>query len=118
MQTFNLQRTLTFYRQKKEEITEGGIRKCPISSDPPKGVQLSTYSTPGPGFYIMNSYASMYVHLLFGLKDRNIGTIFTPLVQVMYMGFLRLEDNWKQLVNDIKEGRLNPDLELDAETRR
>ena len=118
LQTFNLQRTLSFYRQKKEEITEGGIRKCPISSDPPKGVRLSTFSTPGPGFYITDSHASSYVHLVFGLKDRNIGVIFTLLVQVMYRGFLTLEDNWKQLVNDIDEGRLDPDLDLDAETRR
>ena len=104
--------------QKKEEITEGGIRKCPISNEPPKGARLSTFSTPGPGFYILDNYASLYVHLLFGLKDRNIGTIFTNLAESIYRGFLALEDNWKQLVNDIDEGRLNPDLELDVKTRR
>lgn len=118
LQTFNLQRTLGFYRKRKEEITEGGIRKCGITSEPPSGPQLSIFSTPGPGFHITDDHASNYVHLLFGLKDRNIGFVFTNLAQCIYRGFCTLEENWQQLVKDIEEGRLDSDLELDAKTRR
>ena len=113
-----MQRILSFYLQKKEELTEGGIRKCPITNEPPSGPRLSLFSTPGPGFYISNSHASQYIHLLFGLKDRNIGIIFTHLAVTALRGFLTLEDNWQRLIKDIEEGRLDSDLELDSETRR
>ena len=58
------------------------------------------------------------MHLLFGLKDRNIGTIFSYLAVYTYRGFLELEKNWQRLVKDIEEGSLDSDLELDAKTRR
>ena len=109
---------MSFYRQREEEITEGGIRKCPVTSDPPSGPQLSLFSTPSPGFHILDSDVSLYVHLLFGLKDRNIGTLFSILAESTLRGFLALEDNWQRLIKDIEEGRLDSDLELDFETRR
>ena len=109
---------MSFYRQKEEEITEGGIRKCPISNEPPRGPLLAIFSTPSLGFHISDSHASQYVHLLFGLKDRNIGTLFTNLAESIYRGFLTLEDNWQRLIKDIEEGRLDSDLELDSETMR
>ncbi|KAJ7369777.1 hypothetical protein OS493_036420 [Desmophyllum pertusum] len=43
--------------------------------------------------------------------------MFTNLAQTMYRGFLILEENWERLVKDIEEGRIGPDIELDAETR-
>ena len=119
MQTFNLQKTLGFYRPGRNiETTAGGIPKGGISNVTPTGSQLAIFSTPGPGFHILESHASYYVHLLFGLKDRSIGTVFSNLAAYTYRGFLELEKNWQRLVKDIEEGSLDSDLELDAKIRR
>ena len=119
LQTFNLQKTLGFFRRSRNvEITEGGILKSAITNNTPSVSELARYSTPAAGFHIFESHASYYVHLLFGLKDRNIGTIFSYLVVYTYRGFLELEKNWQRLVKDIEEGSLDSDLELDAKTRR
>ncbi|XP_073238092.1 uncharacterized protein [Porites lutea] len=117
-QTFNLQKTLGFFRQSRnKEITEGGILKSAITNNTPSVSELARYSTPAPGFHILESHASYYVHLLFGLKDRNIGTIFSYLAVYTYRGFLELEKNWQRLVKDIEEGSLDSDLELDTKIR-
>ena len=58
------------------------------------------------------------MHLLFALKDRNLGIIEANFAQLVYSGLLALEAQWPLLVEDIEQGKLNFDLEIADDVRR
>ena len=66
----------------------------------------------------MTEPEALYVHLLFALKDRNLGTLEANFAQLVYSGLYALEAQWKLLVDDIELGRVNPDLEINGDVRR
>jgi len=66
----------------------------------------------------MNEPEALYVHLLFGLKDRNLGILEANFAQIVYSGLFALEAQWKLLVEDIELGRVNPDLKIEGDVRR
>lgn len=66
----------------------------------------------------MTEPEALYIHLLFALKDRNLGILEANFAQLVYSGLLALEAQWKLLVDDIEHGRVNPGLEIKDEVRR
>ena len=66
----------------------------------------------------MTEPEALYVHLLFALKDRNLGILEANFAQLVYSGLYALEAQWKLLVDDIELGRVNPDLEINGDVRR
>ncbi|KAJ8038302.1 Indole-3-acetic acid-amido synthetase GH3.17 [Holothuria leucospilota] len=75
------------------------------------------YSTPPAGFMIWTSKEAMYVHLLFALRDKNLGSIYTNFSSLFLDTIKYLETNWKTLVEDLARGTLNPALELSSDVR-
>lgn len=66
----------------------------------------------------MTEPEALYIHLLFALKDRNLGILEANFAQLVYSGLFALEAQWKLLVKDIELGRVNPDLQIGDEVRR
>ncbi len=66
----------------------------------------------------MTEPEALYIHLLFALKDRNLGMLEANFTQLVYSGLLALETQWKLLVDDIEQGRVNPGLQIKDDVRR
>ncbi|XP_071479535.1 uncharacterized protein [Diadema antillarum] len=79
---------------------------------------LSSFSTPPAGYKITTLYEALYVQLLFGLLDPDIGAMVMWFIHYLESAMKMLETNWRQLVYDIRHGTLNPALKLPAEIRR
>jgi hypothetical protein len=48
---------------------------------------LSIYSTPRPGFEILSEPEALYIHLLFGLKDKYIGMLEANFSSIILIAF-------------------------------
>ncbi|KAJ8038352.1 putative indole-3-acetic acid-amido synthetase GH3.1 [Holothuria leucospilota] len=79
---------------------------------------MVVYSSPANSFMISNLREATYVHLLFALRDRNLGSIFATFSSVFLEAMEYLEANWQKLVNDITKGTLNQELRLAPYIRR
>lgn len=66
----------------------------------------------------MTEPEALYIHLLFALKDRNLGILEANFAQLVYSGLLVLEAQWKSLVEDVELGRVNPILNIKEDVRR
>ena len=66
----------------------------------------------------MTEPETLYIHLLFALKDRNLGILEANFAQLVYSGLLALEAQWKSLVEDVELGRVNPILNIKEDVRR
>lgn len=91
--------------------TSGGILKGPSSSSPKDSKNLlHLYTTPATALCeVYNEQDLMYMHLLFGLKDRKLGMLEANFSSYIYHMFIFLEHNWEKLVEDIRLGRISPD---------
>lgn len=78
---------------------------------------LDFYSTPLPAYDIMTEREGLYIHLLFGLKDKRLGYLESNFVSMVHTAFVELEKKWPSLVQDIGLGRVNPDLNIPDEVR-
>ena len=68
-----LQRDLNLYTAPKMRYTEGGTVMAPASLISASMKRLLVlYTTPVEGFQIRDADDSVYVHLLFGLRDRHL----------------------------------------------
>lgn len=118
MQSYQLQKSLKFFYSPKWRYTESGLPIGPNSSSPSNSQRiLHLYTTPKAGFDIMTEPEALYIHLLFALKDRNLGILEANFAQLVYSGLLALEAQWKLLVDDIEHGRVNSGLEIDDDVR-
>jgi len=113
-----LQRSMKLFYTPRWRYTESGLRMGPNSSNPDTAKRIyHLYSTPPPAYGIKSEPEALYIHLLFGLKDRNLGVIESNFASTVYTGFKAMEADWRQLVEDIEEGRINPDLNIPQEIR-
>ncbi|KAL8604079.1 hypothetical protein ACOMHN_024904 [Nucella lapillus] len=95
-----------------------GIRIGPNSATPADSKRLlHIYSTPESAFEILSEPEALYVHLLFALRDRHIGMIEANFASLVYNAFKTLEYEAQDLVNDIRNGTLNPKLALSSEVK-
>ncbi|OWA50796.1 putative GH3 domain-containing protein [Hypsibius exemplaris] len=79
---------------------------------------LHLYTTPAAGFEIPTEPETSYVHLLFCLKDRELGMMEANFASLIYYAFQFLEANWRDLVVDIAPGSVKNDLDVTDEVRR
>ena len=113
LQTNSLQRTVKFFYTPRWQYSDGGLKIGPNSSSPSNSKSiLHLYTTPKVGYDILTEPELQYVHLLFGLKDRNVGIIESNFAPLIYAALVSLEANWPELVADIEFGRINPELAI------
>ncbi|KAJ8297381.1 hypothetical protein KUTeg_023912 [Tegillarca granosa] len=113
-----LQKILKFFYTPRWRKSESGLLIGPSSSTPTNTrAILNLYSTPKEGLNILDEPVALYIHLLFGLRERDIGTIEANFSSTIYTAFKALEYHKETLVHDIMFGCLNSKLEIDKETR-
>ncbi|XP_059812455.1 GH3 domain-containing protein isoform X1 [Hypanus sabinus] len=110
-QTRNLQRTAKFFyppvwRKSESDIPIGSGYVSTMASKH----SLSLYSTPVAGYEITTAAEAQYIHLLFALKDHTLGILEASFASIIYHAFVFLQLRWEQLVEDIRVGRVNPEL--------
>ena len=113
-----LQKSLKFFYTPRWRTCEAGVPVGPNSSSPTNTKQLlNIYSTPKAGFEILSEPEALYIHLLFGLKDRYIGMLEANFSSIILSSFKALDVHWEQLVEDIEKGVVNPKLNIDVNIR-
>lgn len=116
--TDSLQKNMKFFYSPRFRTAECGIPIGPNSSSPANSKRiLNLYSTPKPAYDIMTEPEALYIHLLFGLKDRNLGVIEANFSSLIYAAFRSLEFNFESLVTDIENGQVNSKLDIDDKVR-
>jgi hypothetical protein len=115
----NLQRSMKIFYTPKFRESEAGITIGPNSSSPANSKQiLNLYTTPKPGFEIMSEPEATFVHLLFGLKDKDLGVIEGNFVSLIYTALVKMRTEWEQLVVDIENGYIHEGLDIDQNIRQ
>lgn len=101
--------------------TEGGVPICSATSGGMKGIKNLIkyfYTSPIEVMEIKDKDSANYLHLLFALNERNLSNISAAFISNILDLFRILEDNYEDLINDVRKGRINRKIKLDEETRR
>lgn len=78
---------------------------------------LVILSTPGEGFFISRPFEATYIHLLFGLRDRNLGGIMANFTSNLMSAMRQLEHCWQDIVSDIEHGTISY-LNLESDVQK
>eukprot|EP00092_Neocalanus_flemingeri_P101973 GFUD01130399.1.p1 GENE.GFUD01130399.1~~GFUD01130399.1.p1 ORF type:complete len:372 (-),score=53.99 GFUD01130399.1:682-1752(-) len=113
-----LQKSMKLFYTPRWRHTAHGLLIGPNSSNPDSAKRIyHLYTTPPPAYGIMTEPEALYIHLLFGLMDSNLGIIESNFASTIYTAFKTLEKRWPELVKDIETGVLNPDLDIPDDVR-
>ncbi|XP_063965026.1 uncharacterized protein LOC129275211 [Lytechinus pictus] len=111
-----LQREMTIHTAPKVRYSEAGILMGPASMKNASNRHLlSLYSSPAEAFRIKDPHDSVYVHLLFGFRDRNLRIISCNFTTNLLSAFRTAEQRWRDIVKDIELGtvtvtKVSPDI--------
>ncbi|XP_037319635.2 GH3 domain-containing protein [Pungitius pungitius] len=116
--TDSLQRTTKFFYSPTFRQSEAGIPIGPNSSTPASSRHmLNLYTTPAAAFEVPSEKDTLYLHLLFALKDPSVGTLESNFASTVFYAFSALQDRWQELVEDIEQGKVSSALALEAKVR-
>lgn len=88
----SLQRTLKLFYMPTLRQSEAGIPIGPNSSTPASSRHmLHLYTTPEPAFRVPSERDTLYLHLLFALKDRSLGTLESNFASTVFYAFRALQ---------------------------
>ena len=103
-----LQQEVYFYTSPKERHSEDGTLMGPASMIPPWMFPLLVmYSTPTVAYGITDPQDSLYVHMLFGLRDRNLRAFTAGFSPLLMSAMRQLEESWPDFVLDIEQGTVS-----------
>lgn len=116
--TESLQRTTKFFYTPTFRQSEAGIPIGPNSSTPASSRHmLNLYTTPAPAFEVPSEKDTLYLHLLFALKDPSVGTLESNFSSTIFYAFAALQERWQELAEDIERGTVSNALALDPKVR-
>ncbi|XP_067100775.1 GH3 domain-containing protein isoform X1 [Osmerus mordax] len=114
----SLQRTTKLFYTPTFRQSEAGIPIGPNSSTPASSRHmLNLYTTPAPAFQVPSEKDTLYLHLLFALKDPSVGTLESNFASTVFYAFSALQDCWQELVEDIELGHISQKLALESAVR-
>ncbi|XP_046888022.1 GH3 domain-containing protein [Hypomesus transpacificus] len=114
----SLQRTTKLFYTPTFRQSEAGIPIGPNSSTPASSRHmLNLYTTPAPAFQVPSEKDTLYLHLLFALKDPSVGTLESNFSSTVFYAFSALQDRWQELVEDIELGHISQTLALESAVR-
>ncbi len=91
--------------------TSGGMKSI-------KHIFPYMYTSPIEIMYIKDKTTSLYLHLLFALKEKKLMYIGGVFISNILDLLRELKKNSQDLMEDIKKGRVNKKLDIDKETRK
>lgn len=98
--------------------TDGGITVAPILNILDSiELTMTCFTTPRVGFNIVNAFEAAYIHLLFGIRDKDVGMVCSGFTIYVFEAFKMLEKEWPRLVEDLSTGRIDPRIKLSREVR-
>ncbi|XP_069131283.1 GH3 domain-containing protein-like isoform X5 [Argopecten irradians] len=117
-ETKALKKSLKLFYNPKMRESPSGIPIGPNSSSPSNSKStLGMYSTPSVGYEILSEPQALYIHLLFALRDRNIGILEANFSSIVYNSLRALECNWETLADDIENGSIKTSLDIEERVR-
>ena len=120
--TSRLQRQMRPVVAPRWRYSSAGVPVGPASVAPPgqKDGREHTqflYSSPPAANDIRSEPDAVYVHLLFGLRDRQLGAIEANFASFVHSVFSALERDWRRLLRDLAAGRLGADVDVPESVR-
>lgn len=100
--------------------TKGGTPICSATSGGMKSIKpiLSLmYTSPIEVMEIKDRETSLYLHLLFALKEKNLMYISAVFISSILDLLRFLEDNYKKLIKDIRTGSINYSVKIDSKVK-
>ncbi|CAL1155246.1 unnamed protein product [Cladocopium goreaui] len=106
--TETLQRSLKLaFRAQKLQLDSGVVLGCKRAPDSPNFDRLlCAYSSPKAAYDIMHEPDAMYAHVLFALKDRDLGMLEANFASNICDFFDFLRDHSESLASDLEQGRI------------
>lgn len=103
-----------------KRTSRSNIPMGPNSSSPEDSKSMMCmFTTPPAGYLeIKSERSALYVHLLFALKDENLGQFEANFISIIFHAFEFLLNHWSELVDDIRNGTVNPAFEMNDVTRK
>ena len=101
--------------------TEAGVPICSATSGGMNGIKYILpylYTSPIEVMKIKDKESALYLHLLFGLRETKLLYISGVFISNILDLFRVLENKHKDLVKDIRKGRISSYLNIDEDTRR
>ena len=77
----------------------------------------NSYFVPREAYDLQPLSASLYVQLLFGLKDTSVDVIKTNFIPVLVSLLTDVKSTWRQMVSDVRSGLIDPSLPISSEYR-
>ncbi|XP_063965691.1 uncharacterized protein LOC129275938 [Lytechinus pictus] len=113
------QRRLFLYVHPHVSKANSGATKETIASlmDIPD-VFYGMFTTPGPGLQLQTIYEANYIHLLFALREKDLGTIQMTFLTFLENAIEQLKNSWRELLLDLENGTINLDLKLPNDNRK
>ncbi|ATB38251.1 hypothetical protein CYFUS_003684 [Cystobacter fuscus] len=102
------------------ERSEGGLLMgalTAISTHSMGRAASFAFTSPPEAFRLRKHADALYLHLLFGLRERELGTLMAPFASGLLDLVHLLERRGADLVDDIARGVLRPELDLEPEQR-
>ena len=115
-----VQKRVMLYCRPARKFTKSGLAIAPIFFLPEntfpfmEAIQVS----PGSALLISTDFEATYIHLLFGLVNKNINMFFAPFASQVHRALKMLEHNQDMFLEDLTLGRVNPRLNIDEGIRR
>ncbi|XP_071476574.1 uncharacterized protein [Diadema antillarum] len=113
-----LQKQLNLYVSPRVSRTKSGalIESIGRFSDEHR-TPLLGYTSPPEGFQLETIYEANYIHLLFGLLDRDVGVVHVGFMNLLRSALRQLSRCWPDIVHDIEHGTIPSSLELPSHIR-
>ena len=117
---WNLRRIMNVNNGRTIEYTKGGYTISSAAHVIYAGmnsVVSKLNATPLVGSQVKSEFESHYIHALFGLRDKHI-TIFRTVFAYNFLTIMRrIQGNLKDLLNDMRRGRIKEDLNIPSDVR-
>jgi hypothetical protein len=111
---------MTIMTEHLSGLTAGGVPKGAATTGGFKNmgpVSDMILSSPAEVMRVHDQKASRYLHLLFGLRHEHLWTILAFFPATILFCMRDLQAQSEQLLRDLADGTINPDLELPTEIR-
>jgi len=103
------------------ERSEGGLLTGALTAIATHSMGRSAslaITSPPEAFRLRTHADALYLHLLFGLRERELGSLMAPFASGLLDMVHLLERRGQDLVDDLARGVVRPELDLEPEQRR
>ncbi|KAJ8042888.1 putative indole-3-acetic acid-amido synthetase GH3.2 [Holothuria leucospilota] len=114
----SIQRIMKLYIHVNLDESKCGIPMTSVTAIDPKVMKyMVSYTTPPEGLLLNTLFDALYIHLLFGLRERSLGVIEASFIMTVEEAIRILMSEWENLVEDLKTGTIYEGVHLEPNMR-